>query len=136
METDVPGIEIQALVERIRASSGFGNSDRLRELLKHTVAESLAGRGASLKESVLGVTVFGRKPGYDSGANSIVRVEFARLRRKLQQYYESEGASEPVRITFPKGSYVPEFERTGTLAGRRSRERRGSSLHLSRQRSG
>jgi len=119
VETDVPGIEIQALVERIRASSSFGNSERLRELLQHTVAEALAGRGASLKESVLGVTVFGRKPGYDSDANSIVRVEFARLRRKLEQYYESEGAGEKVRIVFPKGRYTPEFvptERTAAPA--------------------
>lgn len=79
----------------------------------HTVAEALAGRGASLKESVLGVTVFGRKPGYDSDVNSIVRVEFARLRKKLEQYYEAEGAGERLRIVFPKGSYAPEFVPAG-----------------------
>lgn len=71
--------EIQTHIERIGASTAFANSARLRELLQYTVAESVAGRGSSLKESVLGVTVFGRKPGYESGANSIVRVEFARL---------------------------------------------------------
>jgi hypothetical protein len=76
--------EIQVHVARIGASPAFANSARLRELLQHTIAESIAGRGESLKESVLGVTVFGRKPGYDSDANSIVRVEFARLRKKLQ----------------------------------------------------
>ena len=113
MGANVPTIEIQAHIARIAGSPVFGASERLRELLQHTVAESLAGRGASLKESVLGVTVFGRKPGYDSGANSIVRVEFARLRRKLQQYYETEGASEILRIVFPKGSYAPEFVRAG-----------------------
>src|SRR5215469_3520141 len=104
--------DIQEHLARITASSGFSNSERLRELLRYTVTEALEGRRASLKESVLGVTVFGRKPGYDSDANSIVRVEFARLRKKLEQYYEGEGARESWRIAFPKGSYAPEFTRT------------------------
>jgi TolB-like protein len=101
--------EIQEHVARVTASSAFGNSERLRELLRYTVAQALDGRSASLKESVLGVAVFGRKPGYDSDANSIVRVEFARLRKKLEQYYDAEGADENWRIVFPKGSYAPEF---------------------------
>src|SRR5215472_712721 len=108
----VPSLpNIQQHLARITASSGFSNSERLRELLRYTVLEAVEGRRASLKESVLGVTVFGRKPGYDSDANSIVRVEFARLRKKLEQYYEGEGAGEGWRILFPKGSYAPEFVR-------------------------
>ncbi len=103
--------DIQEYVARITASSGFSNSERLRELLRYTVMEALEGRGASLKESVLGVAVSGRKPGYDSDANSVVRVEFARLRKKLEQYYEGEGEREGWRILFPKGSYAPEFVR-------------------------
>ena len=106
-----PRANIQEHLGRITASSGFSNAVRLRELLRYTVTEALEGRGASLKESVLGVAVFGRKPGYDSDANSIVRVEFARLRKKLEQYYEGEGAHEGWRISFPKGSYAPEFVR-------------------------
>jgi serine/threonine-protein kinase len=114
--------DIHKYVAKVAASSGFGNSERLRELLRYTVTEALEGRGASLKESVLGVTVFGRKPGYDSDADSIVRVEFSRLRKKLEQYYEGEGARERWRILFPKGSYAPEFVRmepgaTPTFAG-------------------
>ena len=107
----IPQPEIQAHVARIGASPAFANSARLRELLQHTVAESLAGRNESLKESVLGVTVFGRKPGYDSDANSIVRVEFARLRKKLEQYYEADGANEKLRVVFSRGSYAPRFSR-------------------------
>src|SRR5215469_18498352 len=103
--------DIQEHLVRITASSGFSNSERLRELLRYTVIEALEGRSASLKESVLGVAVFGRKPGYDSDAKSIVRVEFARLRKKLEQYYEGQGARESWRILFPKGSYAPEFVR-------------------------
>jgi serine/threonine-protein kinase len=108
--------EIEKHLARVTASLAFGGSDRLRELLQYAVSESLGGRAASLKESVLGVTVFGRKPGYDSDSNSIVRVEFARLRKKLERYYETEGASESLRIVFPKGSYAPEFVEPGQAA--------------------
>src|SRR6266849_884481 len=111
-----PLADIQEHVARITASSGFRNSERLRELLRYTVTEALPGRGSSLKESVLGVTVFGRKPGFDSDANSIVRVEFARLRKKLEQYHHAEGAHERWRILFPKGSYAPEFVRVESAA--------------------
>src|SRR5260370_11609252 len=111
-----PLADIQEHVDGITASSGFSNSERLRELLRYTVTEALEGRGASLKESVLGVTVFGRKPGYDSDAKSIVRVEFARLRKKLEQYYEGEGSHESWRILFPKGSYGLEFVRAECAA--------------------
>ena len=108
--------DIQECLARITASSGFSNSERMRELLRYTVVEALQGRGGSLKESVLGVSVFRRKPGYDSDADSIVRVEFARLRKKLEQYYQGEGAHERWRILFPKGSYAPEFVRSESAA--------------------
>jgi TolB-like protein len=114
--TIIPVAEIQDHLAEITASPAFGNSGRLRELLEYTVREAIGGRGSSLKESVLGVAIFGRKPGYDSEANSIVRVEFARLRKKLEQYYEKEGATESLRIVFPKGSYAPEFVRPDRAA--------------------
>jgi TolB-like protein len=101
--------EIREHVGRITASSGFGKSERLGELLRYAVAQALDGQSTSLKESVLGVAVFGKNPGYDTDASSIVRVEFARLRKKLDQYYDAEGADENWRIVFPKGSYAPEF---------------------------
>lgn len=109
-------VDIHEHVAKISASPGFSNSQRLRELLEYTVTEALGGRGASLKESVLGVAVFGRKPGYDSDASSIVRVEFARLGKKLEQYYDSEGTREGRRIVFPKGSYAPESVRNEAAA--------------------
>ena len=68
-----------------------------------------AGKSGDLKESVLGVEVFGREPGYDSHSYSVVRVEFSRLRRKLEQYYQTEGREDTIRIAFLRGSYVPEF---------------------------
>jgi hypothetical protein len=53
----------------------------------------------------------GRKPGYDSDADSIVRVEFNRLRKKRKQFYGSEAAHDKWQIAFPQGNYAPEFVR-------------------------
>src|SRR5204863_6822573 len=63
-----------------------------------------------VKESVIGVEVFGRSPGYDPRIEPIVRIEARRLREKLQAYYEKQGSQDPVVIQLPKGGYVPTFD--------------------------
>jgi hypothetical protein len=88
-------------------SVALGSSPRLQELLKFLVAEQLAER--ALKESVIGVAVFGREPGYDVKNDSVVRTEVRRLRTKLFEYYSIPGACDPVVINIPKGSYAPQF---------------------------
>ena len=39
----------------------------------------------------------------------VVRIEAGRLRRCLEHYYLTEGVADRVRITIPKGGYVPQF---------------------------
>jgi TolB-like protein len=98
---------IRSHIERILGSSQFAQSERISRFLRFAVEESLAGRGSQLKEYVIGVEVFDRPDSYDPRVDPIVRVEARRLRRKLRLYYETEGRTEPIRIEFPKGSYVP-----------------------------
>ena len=54
--------------------------------------------------------VFGRKPSYDPRLDGVVRVEAVKLRSRLKDYYETDGAADPVRIDLPKGGYLPCFE--------------------------
>jgi serine/threonine-protein kinase len=103
--------EVRSGLERVLESSGFRNSERLRRFLRMTVEATLAGHGDQLKEYALGRDAFDRGPEYDPRTDSIVRVEAQRLRRKLRQYYESDGLPDPVRIELRSGSYVPEFSR-------------------------
>jgi TolB-like protein len=88
----------------------FGAASRLRKLLTFLVAQSLAGN--VLKESIVGVAVFARDPGYDPKQDSVVRTEVRRLRAKLLEYYGAEGAHDKVVIDLPKGSYAPVFRRS------------------------
>ncbi len=125
--TTPPPDAVVSHLAKLTASPLFQDATRLCDLLRFTVATVLEGRGEVLKESVLGVEVFGRKAGYDSQASSVVRVEFARLRKKLERYYAAEGQGDSMRIGYLKGSYVPEFRwrANGTTA---SETVRASSL--------
>ncbi len=100
---------IRAELEKILASHLFATSERLSRFLKHTVEGTLEGQNDRLKESVLGIEVFGRKPTYDPRTDAVVRTEAVKLRARLRDYYESEGREDPVRIDLPKGGYVPAF---------------------------
>lgn len=99
---------IRAQLERTLISPGFVNSARMCQFLRFVVENSL-GAGQRLKETVIGVEVFGRAPGYDPSLEPIVRTEARRLRDKLEQYYAGQGADDSVVISLPKGGYTPEF---------------------------
>jgi len=77
--------------------------------LRLAVERSIEGKAGDLKEYLLGVEVFDRKPTYDPRVDPIVRVEARRLRSKLKQYYESDGRADPIVIEFVKGSYAPQI---------------------------
>jgi TolB-like protein/Flp pilus assembly protein TadD len=104
------GAEIRAALEKVLASPGFSDAGRLGPFLRFLVDRALAGENDRLKESVLGVDVFGRPASYDPRTDPIVRVEARRLRQRLDEYYAVTGGADAVRITLPKGGYVPVFE--------------------------
>src|SRR4029077_3589548 len=71
------------------------------------VERHIEGRDDELKESVIAVEVFSRRPDYDPKLDSIVRTEAARLRARLTAYYAGDGSSDSVVIDVPKGGYIP-----------------------------
>src|SRR5262245_40097339 len=102
---------IQTELERVLSSTGFSRNERLSRFLRFVVERQLEGKAAELKESLIAVTVFGRKPDYDPKLDAIVRTEAVRLRARLSKYYSDEGGRDPVIIDLPKGGYVPAFHR-------------------------
>jgi hypothetical protein len=84
--------------------------------LRFIVEQALLGN--QLKETLLGVEVFGRIPSYDPRLDGVVRVEAVKLRSRLKEYYETEGAADPIRIDLPKGGYLPSFATVPCQAGR------------------
>ncbi len=101
--------QIRAEADRILASGSFQRSERLSGFLRFVVDSALQGRHEQLKEYVLGVEVYQKGADFDPRLDSTVRVEAARLRSKLREYYDTEGRKDAVRIELPKGRYVPVF---------------------------
>ena len=100
---------IREQLTKLLTSEIFVRSARLSRFLQFTVNRTLAGRQSEIKEYVIGVEVYNRRSSYDPASDSIVRTEARRLRGKLKQYYESDGKTDPVRIVFSPGSYIPEI---------------------------
>ena len=98
---------VRAQLERILNSPTFVRSRRLGRFLRFTIEQALEGRQATLKEYLVGVEVFNKMESFDPRIDSIVRVEARRLRSKLEHYYQTDGADDPIIIHFLKGSYVP-----------------------------
>src|SRR5262249_5143242 len=102
-------------LERLLASSGFARNERLSRFLRFIVERHLEGKDAELKESVIGVEIFGRPPDYNPKRDAIVRTEAGRLRARLAEYYADEGRNDELIIELPKGGYIPAFRRTHDL---------------------
>lgn len=97
-------------LERLLASETFGRSERARKLLRYLVEREQAGEADRLKGFSIAMDVFGREADFDPSTDAVVRVQAGRLRDLLQQYSATEGASDPIRIAVPRGSYVPIYE--------------------------
>lgn len=97
-------------LERILTSETFGRSERARNLLRYLVEQEQEGHADRLKGFAIAVDVFGKDADFDPSTDAVVRVQAGRLRELLAHYYATEGAAEPIRITIPRGSYVPAYE--------------------------
>src|SRR5262245_35277175 len=98
---------VSAQLARILASPQFAHSERLRRFLK--LAVEVAQSGEPLKEYRIGVDVFDRGKSFDPRTDPIVRVQAAKLRSRLLEYYAGGGANDPLVISVPKGSYAAEI---------------------------
>ena len=103
----------RAELEAVLASGVFSRSPNLAKMLRYIGLKYLEGQQDSIKEYNIGVDALERPPDYDPKRDSIVRVEAVRLRQKLKQYYENEGADHPVIISLQAGQYVPHFLHRG-----------------------
>jgi len=107
--TPISAESILEQLNRILSSSLFANAEQSRALLKFIVKETVSSRTDRLKEYTVGAEGLGRGASFDPRIDAVVRAEASRLRSRLERYYADEGKADPVEITLPKGSYVPQF---------------------------
>lgn len=114
--------DIRAALTRLCAWDGLVRSERLRGLLEYLTAETLAGRGSTIKAKTIGMDVYGYTVDELVERESVVRVDAGRLRRKLEDYYGDAGQKDPVCVSLPKGKYALTFERTRQKTSETSRD--------------
>jgi TolB-like protein len=100
---------VRHYADKILASSYFCNSARQQRFLDYLVSHSLNDETEQLKGYTIGIEVFDKAVDFDPSVDSIVRVEATRIRNKLREYYDNEGATDEIRIHFRKGSYKLDF---------------------------
>jgi TolB-like protein/tetratricopeptide (TPR) repeat protein len=107
---------VRAELARILESDDFKATPRRKKLLQYLVEQLLSGRERELKGYTIATVVFDRDDNFDPQTDPVVRLEARRLRHDLDGYYVSAGRDDPLRISIPKGQYVPRIERTDVEA--------------------
>lgn len=96
--------ELEAVAEAL------ARSPRLSSLVRYLGEKYFQGDSDQLHEYNIATEVFGRsKTAFDAGEDAIARVEAHRLRKRLKEYYETEGKDHAVQLSIPSGTYVPVF---------------------------
>src|SRR5260221_9534735 len=119
---DVTGVTVAdraqflAEVECLVNSHTLHGSESLCKLLRYLAKQAVEHPGIPVKEYQIATEVFGRQADFDPQLDSMVRVQAGRLRTKLAEYYNAEGASDHVVIEVPKGSYAVTFHERAAAA--------------------
>ena len=105
-------------IERLANSHALHSSESLCKLLRYLAKHALDHPGSPIKEYQIATEVFGRSGDFDPQVDSMVRVQAGRLRQKLAEYYNSDGAEDPLVVELPKGTYVLSFHHKAATTAR------------------
>jgi hypothetical protein len=104
-ERELEKLELQAVL----SSKQFARSHGLIQFLSYVCEHYFDGTADQVKEYNIAVEAFGRPASFQQRVDPIVRVEANRLRKRLKDYYDTDGKEHSVQITIPPGQYLPVF---------------------------
>lgn len=108
--------EKREVIDLVLQSRGFQRAPKLREFLRFVCDRALASdETPQLREQDIGKAVYMRPEDYNPSEDNIVRVEARNLRRKLDDFFNTEGKDLPICVQIPRGGYVPVFEMRTSL---------------------
>ena len=93
----------------VLGSALFQRSPKLSLLLSYLCEKYFRGEASQISEYGIAVDVLGRDVGFNPQVDAVVRVDTHHLRKRLKQYYATEGSEHRVLIDIPSGRYEPEF---------------------------
>lgn len=101
--------EYLAQIDRLCASDVLHGSESLCRLLRYLAQKEIESPGTHVKEYQIATEVYGRPADFNPQVDSTIRVQAARLRSKVNDYYSSHGINDPVIVELPRGSYSLQF---------------------------
>jgi hypothetical protein len=106
----------RAEVELLLGSKKFARTNNIGRFLGFVCEKYFEGSTPEIKEYSIGVEALGRPSDFNPQVDCIVRVTAHNLRKQLELYYATEGASHPLHLYLPAGHYIPQFVRNEELA--------------------
>jgi len=100
---------IRVQLQKILCYPDFAVSGVMSRFLSYIVHETISDRSHNIKEYSIGVDVLNKPRFYKPSSSGVVRVHARRLRDALDKYYKTQGISDELIISLPKGRYVPLF---------------------------
>lgn len=85
-------------------SEAFKNSKHSKALLTFLLNCSM--EGITPKEMTIAAQVFNKDQHFNPGDDPLVRVHIHNLRKKLDDYYQTEGKADRYHVEIPKGQYL------------------------------
>lgn len=113
---DVSSEEVRQTLARVIQSKYFSHAPKKQKFVQLICDYYLQGRTAELNEYLIGYEVFEKGTGYNPSTDPVVRVGAHDVRKKLELYYQNEGAEDAVRLMIPLGTYMPVFMRAADPA--------------------
>ena len=93
---------------KIINSNIFADSEKYCALLIYLVQSTLQGKIP--KEYTIAIDVFNKDKNFNPSEDTIVRYYMHRLRKKIREYYDSEGKNDELELIIPKGHYQVKFQ--------------------------
>jgi hypothetical protein len=117
-ESPLKGDPRWAIAQRAARSQTLSRAAQLRAILLFIVRHAITQPDNPIPEFEIGYRVLGRSKDFNPLDDNIVRVQMGHLRKKLEQYFSSEGSKEEIVIFIPQGSYKPSFSSRVDFANR------------------
>ncbi len=101
--------ERKAEVQRVLLSTRFRRTPKLQRFLELVCDYYFQNRSQEINEFLIATEAFGKGPDFDPSQDSLVRVQAREVRRRLREYYQTEGHGSSLILDIPLGHYVPDF---------------------------
>lgn len=101
LEPDGEVSQLPEALQSVLGSSCFQRTRVLRQLLLYLWEH----REEEPNEYAIATEALERRKNFDPRTDAAVRIQIARLRQRLKEFYDSEGAMQPLRIEIPHGTH-------------------------------